>query len=232
MAKVVPAAPSTLSIVWPIPVPLPWVTPGMFIPIPTTKFTFSSVVILLTSAFTCAGVVVCRGGQFLANFFDNMIPMRSAGHEQRRVFRKELSQRSAHDVGKLVFGNSIPYGEDETTAWLQDAAGLAVSPELVGKEHDAELASDDVEHLILERQGQSIGLSPRNPILTGLPGCGKIKHGLIEVGRYNPGVRGKPRYDRSCQDAGSRSRLEQVARRGTSGTSRDGRNPFRVVRDF
>ena len=59
IAFVVPAAPATLSIDKPTPVPLaPCVAPGSLMPLPTSKLTFSSVVIFATKAFAIAVLLV------------------------------------------------------------------------------------------------------------------------------------------------------------------------------
>ena len=104
------------------------------------------------------------GGQLLADLADVVMAVRRAGHEQGWILRKERGQCLGHDVGEFVVGDPVPDVEEETTLRLQDAAGLPVAFHPVGKEHDAELAGDDIECPILERQGERIGLSPRHAI--------------------------------------------------------------------
>ena len=97
---------------------------------------------------------------------------------------------------------------------FQDAAGLTVSPDLVWKEHDAELARDDVELSILKRQSQRVGLLPPDAIRPGLLRRGLIEHRLIEIGRHDASALGKARSDGARKDAGAGSRLQQVLRLG------------------
>src|SRR6516162_8597669 len=110
-----------------------------------------------------------RRHELRADFFHIMIAMRDAGNEARRVLRKERRQRLRYDIGKLVFGDSVPHVEKEMAARFQHAARLAITLHLVGKEHRAELAGYDVELLIFERQSKRIGLSPRDPTIARLP---------------------------------------------------------------
>ena len=43
-----------------------------------------------------------RGIQFFADPFHIMVAVRGAGHETRRIVRKERRQRFGDDIGKLV----------------------------------------------------------------------------------------------------------------------------------
>src|SRR5262249_23044678 len=95
--------------------------------------------------------------------------MRDAGHEARRIFRKEPRQCFRYDIGEFVFGDSIPYIEKEMAAPLEDAPRLAITLDLIGKEHRAELAGDHVKALILERQSERVGLAPGDAAIVGLP---------------------------------------------------------------
>src|SRR6476620_10430155 len=106
--------------------------------------------------------------------------------------RKDRGQRFRHDIGKLVFRNSVPYIEEEMTARLQRPARFLVALNLVGKEHHAELAGDNIKALILEWQRQGIGLFPRNSTIMRLPCLGMIKHWLVEIGCYHARVGRKP----------------------------------------
>src|SRR5262245_66067951 len=123
--------------------------------------------------------------------------MRDAGHESRRVLRKQRRQRLRYDVGKLVFGDFVPHVEKEMAAPLEDAARLPITLNLIGKEHRAELAGYDVKALILERQSERIGLSPRDPAIMRLL-LRMIEHRLIEIGGHDLRLRGKPRCHRSA----------------------------------
>jgi len=75
---------------------------------------------------------------------------------------------------------------------LQDPAGLPIAFDLLGKEHDAELADDDIKFAIPKRQSQRVCLPPRHAILMRLLGRGMVEHGLVEVGRYYTNIGGKP----------------------------------------
>src|SRR5262249_24425495 len=133
--------------------------------------------------------------------------MWGAGHEARGIMRKESSQCFGYDIGKLVFGNSVPDIEKEMTAWPENPACFLVTLKLVRKEHHAELAGHSVKGLICKRQRQCIGLSPLNPTIMRQPRPCMIKHRLIEVGRYDACVHGNARRDRSRQNSGSRGRF-------------------------
>jgi hypothetical protein len=104
----------------------------------------------------------------------------------------------------------VPHVEKEPAARLQDAARLAVSPNLVGKEHRAELAGHDVEASVRERQGEGVGLPPGDPAIAGLPRRGMIEHRLIEIGCDDPGLRRQPRCERSRQDTRARRQFQHV----------------------
>src|SRR5947209_2216070 len=131
-----------------------------------------------------------------------MIAVRRAREEARRVLGKELGQCLRDPIGKLVLGNPVPYIEEEAAAWLKNAARFPIALHLVGKEHRAELARDDVETLRLERQLQSVGLSPFDASIARLR-LGAIEHRLIEIGCDDAGLRGKTRHERAGQNAGS-----------------------------
>src|SRR5262249_16873580 len=152
-----------------------------------------------------------RRHELRADFFHIVIAMRDAGHEARRVLRKQRRQRLRYDVGKLVFGDFVPHVEKEMAAPLEDAARLPITLNLIGKEHRAELAGYDVKALILERQSERIGLSPRDPAIMRLL-LRMIEHRLIEVGGHDARLRRKPRCDRSRQDTGSRGRFQDLPR--------------------
>ncbi len=100
------------------------------------------------------------------------------------------------------------------TARLQDAARFLVALHLVGKKHRAELAGHGVEASVLERQGQSVGLFPRNPAVGRLAPFGMIKHRLVEIGNRHACLCRKGRCKRARHHAGSRRRLQHGARIG------------------
>src|SRR5437016_4854612 len=55
--------------------------------------------------------------------------------------------------------------------------------------------------LVLERQGQGVGLPPCDAAIV-QPGGGMVEHRLVEVGRHNARVRGKLRRHRTREDTG------------------------------
>src|SRR5262249_57481532 len=95
-------------------------------------------------------------------------------------------------------------------ARLEDAARLTITLDLIGKEHRAELAGDDIKALILERQSERVGLAPGDGPIVSLPLRRAIKHRLIEIGCDNARLRGKPRCDRACENTGPRSPLPHI----------------------
>src|SRR5271155_5574448 len=103
-----------------------------------------------------------RGSQSLANRFEVVITVRSAGHEQGWIVREDRGHRFRNGLGKFVFADCVPYIEEKTTTRFEHAAGFLVTRDPVGEKHDAELAGNDVEFLIPERQSQRVGLSPRD----------------------------------------------------------------------
>ena len=54
-----------------------------------------------------------RSIQFRADAFHIVVAVRGAGHETRRIMRKQRCQRFRHDISKLVLRNSVPYIEKE-----------------------------------------------------------------------------------------------------------------------
>jgi hypothetical protein len=86
--------------------------------------------------------------------------VRRARHEARRVGGEHRRQRVGHDVGELVVLDAIPGVEEERAAGAQHAARFGKRMALVGEEHDAELADDEVELAIAEGQLHRVGLLP------------------------------------------------------------------------
>ena len=127
---------------------------------------------------------------------------------------KTAASASRHHIGKLVFRNLVPHVEHETAAGLEHAARLAITLDLVGKEHDAELARHHIERLILERQLQRIRLLPGQAAIGRLPCRGPVEHRLIEVGRDHARAFGKPRRDGARQHAGAGGGFQHVLRGG------------------
>src|SRR5260370_16208721 len=152
-----------------------------------------------------------RRREFRADLFHVVIAMWDAGHEARRVLWKQRRQRLRDDIGKLVFRDLVPHVEKETAAAFENAARLPITLHLVRKEHRTELAGYDIKALIFERQSERIGLSPCDPAIMRAP-LRMIEHRLIEIGRYDARLRGKPRCHRSRQDTGSGGRLQDLPR--------------------
>jgi hypothetical protein len=46
----------------------------------------------------------------------------------------------AYSLWHLIFLNAIPYAENKSSSWLQNAASLSISSSFVRKEHHAKLA--------------------------------------------------------------------------------------------
>src|SRR5579863_628915 len=65
---------------------------------------------------------------------------------------------------------------------LQDSPCFAVARCAVGKEHRAELATNEIEGRIFKRQRQSIHLAPFDPSVGRLSRRGVVNHRLVEVG--------------------------------------------------
>src|SRR6201986_5267217 len=65
---------------------------------------------------------------------------------------------------------------------LQDSPCFAVARCAVGKEHRAELATNEIEGCIVERQRQSIRLTPFDARVGRLSRRGVVDHRLVEVG--------------------------------------------------
>jgi hypothetical protein len=65
---------------------------------------------------------------------------------------------------------------------LQNSPCFAVARCAVGKEHRAELATNEIERRIFKRQRQSIRLTPFDTSVGRLSRCGVVDHRLVEVG--------------------------------------------------
>ena len=100
----------------------------------------------------------------------------------RRIARKNLCESIRHIIGKNVLFNAIPRVEQKISAWLQHSLGLAIARYAVGKEHCAELAADEIEGSIFERERQSVRSAPIDAAVRTLSRRGVVEHRLIEVG--------------------------------------------------
>ncbi len=74
---------------------------------------------------------------------------------------------------------------------LQNSPCFAVARCAVGKEHRAELATNEIECRIFKRQRQSIRLTPFDTGVGRLSRCGVVDHRLVEVGYNIAGVPGQ-----------------------------------------
>src|SRR5258708_34011095 len=100
----------------------------------------------------------CR--QIGPNSTEVVIAMRRAGQELRRLVRKDLAKSLLHDLGKVVFLDLVPHVEEEASTGLKYTARLRISFVLVGEEHHAELAGENVEACVDEGQSEGASLVP------------------------------------------------------------------------
>ena len=89
-----------------------------------------------------------------------VVAVRRAHHHAGRVVRKERGKGVRDVIGEDVLLDAIPDVEEEMPARAEDAPRLAVAGDAVGEEHRAELAEDEIEARVVERQRQGIGLTP------------------------------------------------------------------------
>ena len=92
-----------------------------------------------------------------------VVAVRRACQKARRIVRKNLCESIRHIIRKDVLLDAIPYVEQKMSSGLQDSPCFAVARCAVGKEHRAELATNEIEGRIFKRQRQSIGLAPFDP---------------------------------------------------------------------
>ena len=102
--------------------------------------------------------------------------------ESGRIGRKQLGERLGHLIGKFVFLDAVPDVEKVPPTGLQHPPRFAIGRDTVGEEHRAELAADEAEARVFERQGLGIRLAPFDVIRSVLLRGGVIEHRLIEVG--------------------------------------------------
>ena len=74
--------------------------------------------------------------------------------------REHLGKRLGHDVGEFVLLDAVPYAEQECPSRAQHTPHFGECGRLVRKKHGAELADDEVEHFIAERQLHRVRLAP------------------------------------------------------------------------
>ncbi len=62
--------------------------------------------------------------------------------------------------GVTVRVDRVPRAEQQSALWPQDPPRLAKRTGLVGEEHDAELADEEIELIVVEGQVLRVGLLP------------------------------------------------------------------------
>ncbi len=111
-----------------------------------------------------------------------VITVRRACQKARRIVRKNLCESIRHIIRKNVLLDAIPYIEQEMASGPKNPPCFAVASYAVGKEHRAELATNEIEGCIFKRQRQSIRLAPFDPSVGRLLRCGVVDHRLVKVG--------------------------------------------------
>ena len=76
----------------------------------------------------------------------------------------------------------------QTPAWPQHATRLGVAGDPIGKKHRAELAANDVERGIFERQVERVRLPPFDTAIGPLPGGGIVELARLTIGHGARGV--------------------------------------------
>src|SRR6516162_10912515 len=89
-----------------------------------------------------------------------VISKRRSGEITRRFLWEYIGKRRKHQVGKLDGFDPIPHIEQKSAAGLQYSQRFSVSGDLIWKEHNPELADDNIENGVVEREVQCVGLSP------------------------------------------------------------------------
>src|SRR4029450_2677417 len=89
-----------------------------------------------------------------------VIAVRRACQKAWRIAGKDFRERVRHIIREHVLLDAIPYAEQETSSGLEHPLGLTVAQLPVGEEHDAKLATDNVEGGIFERQRLRICFAP------------------------------------------------------------------------
>ena len=98
--------------------------------------------------------------------------------------RKHRSDGIGDVVGEGILFDAVPDTEDKAPARSQHATRLSVTDDPVGKKHRAELAADDLERRVFERQIECVRLPPFDTVIGPLSGSGIVEHGLVEVGHH------------------------------------------------
>jgi hypothetical protein len=141
---------------------------------------------------------------------DVVVAVRRARQEARRVVGEQRRERRGDRVREVVGLDAVPHVEHERAARPQHAPRLGERLRLVGEEHGAELARDDVEAGIVERQRHRVGRLPAHRP-RGADARGLVEHGGIEVGGDDRRTVGQ-RRQHARHHAGAGGDLEQVVR--------------------
>src|ERR1051326_611501 len=94
------------------------------------------------------------------------------------------------------------------SSWLQNPPCFAVTGCAVGKEHRAELTTNEVEGRIFKRQRQSIRLTPFDTTVGRLLRRGVVEHRLVEVGYGIACTPGHPWRQRAGDYAAARGSFQ------------------------
>jgi len=111
-----------------------------------------------------------------------VIAMRRPCHEKRWIVGKHFAERRGRVIREHIVRDAVPHVEQVSAARLQHAPGFRVALAAIRKEHRAELAADDVEFAVVERQHQRIGLAPGHAGIVTLTLLRDREHGLVEIG--------------------------------------------------
>jgi hypothetical protein len=141
--------------------------------------------------------------------------------ELRRVHVEEALDHRLRDAPERVVRMRVPDVEQVVPAAPQDTMHFAEGLRLVGIEHDAELADDEVGALVVEGQGLRIGRLERDGFARRELPLRDLEHRRVEIGRGEPRARGQGIAKAARDDAGARRRLDQDARIERRGARRD-----------
>ena len=93
----------------------------------------------------------------------SVMPVRRAREELGRIVGMTGGDGPVNDVRDGIARQIVPDAQDIAAARPQDAMALSVASDLIGIEHDAELADRGVERLACERQREGVRLPPGDP---------------------------------------------------------------------
>ncbi len=130
--------------------------------------------------------------------------------EGRRIGGKEAGDRVARDTRGRVLCKRPPAAEGHASARAKHAPHFAQRARLVGEEHHAELADDEVEARVREGELLGVGRSPADAPFA-RERARVVEHGCVQVGGRQCGRRREGRAERPGQDPGSGGELEDGA---------------------